>query len=334
MSPIDEREQQVWEEETVGLCPKCLQDTPARLFEADGQVWIEQNCRRHGASRALIASDPAQYKRLRQYVPPRMSGCCCGPGDSCDTSPPVCVLILEITRACNLACPTCYADAGGHDFMSVDEARRRLEQFFQELTALDVLMLSGGEPTIHPRFLEILDLALTYPIDRVLVNTNGLRIAQSADLAAALAERRRRIELYFSFSSFQAETQERLYGRDLRAIKTQALDKAQEAGVFANLVATVENGVNDREIGDLYRFALSYENVSGLVLQPAMETGRYKHEFRPRARMTLTGALAALEKQTAGELRVSDFVGLPCSHPDCCALPTAFSIPSERRSLR
>ena len=324
MDSLGERQRDRWQEETSGLCPQCLLDVSARLFEEDGRVWIEQTCHRHGASRALIASDSVQYRRLRQYVPPRVSGCCCWPGDDCSTAPPVCILILEITRACNLACPTCYADAGGHDFMAVDEARRRLDQFFQDQRALDVLMLSGGEPTIHPHFLEILDLALSYPINRVLINTNGLRIAQSADLVEALAERRRQIELYFSLSSFRPEVQERLYGRDLCKIKRRALDRARVAGTFVNLVATVENGVNDDEIGDLYRFALTYENIGGLVLQPAMDTGRYKHEFRPRERMTLTEALAALEEQTAGDLRVSDFVGLPCSHPDCCALTYGF----------
>lgn len=331
-----------WSEETQGLCPKCLQDVPARLFEGEGQVWIEQVCRRHGASRALIATDPAQYLRLRRYVPPRVSGCCCGPeagkpqlhasDDDCAAGPPVCILVLEITRACNLACPTCYADAGGHDFLTVEEVRRRLDSFFREQRALDVLMLSGGEPTIHPEFLAILDLALSYPINRVLVNTNGLRLAQNPALAEPLAERRRQIELYFSFSSFESAIQTRLYGRDLIEMKTKALDRAREAGIFVNLVATIESGVNDREIGDLYRFALGYDNISGLVIQPAMDTGRYTHEFAPETRMTLTGALSALEEQTNGELRASDFVGLPCSHPDCCALTYGF-LDSRRQTI-
>jgi uncharacterized radical SAM superfamily Fe-S cluster-containing enzyme len=311
-------------EETVGLCPTCLRDVPARLFEDSGQVWIEQSCPRHGTTRALIASDAKQYLRLRQYVPPRVSGCCCGPEDNCASAPPVCILILEITRACNLACPTCYADAGGHDFMTLEEAKRRLDSFFKEQSALDVLMLSGGEPTIHPRFIEILDIALSYPINRVLVNTNGLRIAQSRPLVDSLAERRQRLELYFSFSSFSAETQTHLYGRDLREIKTKALDVAQSAELFVNLVATVELGVNDHEIGELYRFALSHENISGLVIQPVMDTGRYSYEMAPENRMTLTGAIGALEAQTGGALRAADFVGLPCSHPDCCALTYGF----------
>lgn len=316
---------QYWSEETQGLCPNCLRTVPATLFEEDGRIWLERECLRHGVTRALLASDAAEYLRLRRYVPPRVSGGCCGEGEVCDTSaPPTCVLLLEITQACNLRCPTCYADAHGHDFMPIDEARGRLDTFFRTQRSLDVLMLSGGEPTIHPRFAEILALALDYPIGRVLVNTNGLRPHQDDALVERLAQHRERVELFFSFSSFRAEVHERLYGRDLRTEKLSALRRAQAAGLFVTLVPTVERGVNDDEIGDLFRFALSLDNINGLNFQPVMSAGRYEHAYAAAERLTLTDVLHALEQQTEGALRTSDFVGLPCSHPDCCALTYGF----------
>src|SRR5437016_5075290 len=171
-----------WTEQTDGLCPECLRTVPARLFADAGRIWMERICPRHGISRTLLASDAEEYLRLRRYVAPRLGSaltgsCCCGPDEACGTGgPPVCILLLEITLACNLRCPTCYADAHGHDFMPMEEARRRLNTFFRTQNSLDVLMLSGGEPTIHPDFADILRLALQYPIGRVLVNTNGLRL--------------------------------------------------------------------------------------------------------------------------------------------------------------
>ena len=318
-----------WSEETRGLCPTCLRDVPATVFEEDGRVWIRQRCTRHGEHRALLASDAGEYGRLRQYVPDRSgAGSCCGPGEICGpgevAGPPVCALLLEITQACNLKCPTCFADAQGHDFMAADTARRRLDTFFQKQPRLDILMLSGGEPTIHPRFAEILDLALSYPVDRVVVNTNGLRLAQSPALVETLAAHKERVELYFSFSSFRASGHEHFYGRDLRREKTDALEKAAAAGLFTTLVPTVERGVNDDEIGDLYRFGLSLDTVSGLTFQPVMDTGRYQHGYSASDRLTLTDVVRALEEQTNGALLRSDFVGLPCSHPDCCALTYGF----------
>jgi uncharacterized radical SAM superfamily Fe-S cluster-containing enzyme len=242
----------------------------------------------------------------------------------CDTGenggPPTCALLLEITQACNLRCPTCYADAQGHDFMTLAEVKRRLDTFFLSQPKLDILMLSGGEPTIHPEFAAILDFTLTYPINRVVINTNGLRLNQSEELVNLLHERRKQIELYFSFASFRPEVHERLYGVDLTRHKRQALEAARDAGVFVTLVPTVEQGVNEDEIAALYRYALSLDNICGITYQPVMNNGRYKHEYRAEDRLTLTGVLAALQEQTNHELRTTDFVGLPCSHPDCCAI--------------
>jgi 7,8-dihydro-6-hydroxymethylpterin dimethyltransferase len=312
-----------WFEVTTGLCPECLRTLSATLVERDERIWLDRDCPAHGRAVSLLASDAVEYHRLRRFVPDRVGGCC-GEGEICALGPPTCVLLLEITQACNLRCPTCYADAHGHDFMTVEEARRRLDAFFRVQSRLDVLMLSGGEPTIHPHFADVLALAMEYPIGRVLINTNGLRLHQSDDLLALVAGQRRRVELYFSFASFRPSVHERLYGRNLLAEKRSALERAQEAGIFVTLVPTVERGVNEDEIGELYQFALTMDNINGVTYQPVMSAGRYENNYAPEQRLTMTDVLAELEHQTRGALMSSDFVGLPCSHPDCCALTYGF----------
>ena len=47
----------------------------------------------------------------------------------------------------------------------------------------DIVQISGGEPTLHPNFFEILDLAKSKPIKHLMVNTNGIRIAQDRAFA-------------------------------------------------------------------------------------------------------------------------------------------------------
>lgn len=320
-----------WTETTTGACPRCLRPVDAMLIERDGAVWIRRHCPRHGVDEALLSSDAAMYHRLRTYEVDRtQGGGCCGGGGACGDAPPTCVLLLEITRACNLRCPTCYADARGHEMMEIAEAEHRMKAFLSRQPRLDVLMLSGGEPTIHPRFLEILDRALALPIDRVVVNTNGLRLTQSPELVEALARRKERIELYFSFASFRPAVHERLYGTDLVERKREALRIACDAGLFVNLVPTVEAGVNDDEIGDLYRFALAHPTVCGITYQPAMDNGRFEHGYDPSNRLTMTGVIERLEAQTNGALKAADFVALPCSHPDCCAL--TYGILTEDRA--
>ena len=298
----------------------CLRSVAAQIVEVEGRVWLAQDCPHHGEARSLIASNAAEYQRLRQYVPARVSGSCCGGDTSCATESPTCVLLVEITQACNLRCPTCYADAHGHDFMPITEIERRLQLFFESHSHLDVLMLSGGEPTIHPQFEQILECVLKFPVGRVFVNTNGLRLVQSKSVLDAIAARKNQVELYLSFSSFRKSVHERLYAKDLRREKAEALACASSRGILTTLVVTVEAGVNEDEIGDILQFALENDCVNGITFQPAMTAGRYENGDQPASRATLTSVLACLEDQTHGMLKSTDFVGLPCSHPDCAAI--------------
>ncbi|MGL1788625.1 radical SAM (seleno)protein TrsS, partial [Vibrio parahaemolyticus] len=64
-----------------------------------------------------------------------------------------CLAIVEINRACNLACPVCFADAedahGSHLPLPVIEAM--LDALVASEGEPDLVQLSGGEPTIHPQ---------------------------------------------------------------------------------------------------------------------------------------------------------------------------------------
>ena len=54
------------------------------------------------------------------------------------------------------------------------------QRLARENGRLDVLMLSGGEPTLHPELDELLDEVARRDVVRVLVNTNGIRLARDA----------------------------------------------------------------------------------------------------------------------------------------------------------
>src|SRR5438105_2619745 len=66
----------------------------------------------------------------------------------------------------------------------------------------EVLQLSGGEPTIHPEFLEIFKYACQQPIDIVMINTNGIRFARDPAFLEAVAEFKHRAEIYLQFDTF------------------------------------------------------------------------------------------------------------------------------------
>ncbi|MGW4289596.1 radical SAM protein [Streptomyces sp. NPDC004673] len=87
------------------------------------------------------------------------------------------LLELEITRRCQLTCAShCYAEAGptqGHGTMSDDDWKR----IISEAAQLDVqeVQFIGGEPTMHPRFAELVKHALTERL-RVQVFSNLFRV--------------------------------------------------------------------------------------------------------------------------------------------------------------
>jgi len=197
-----------------------------------------------------------------------------------------------------------------------------LDRFLKTEGQPEVVQISGGEPTIHPQILDILAAAKSRKIRHVMLNTNGLRLAQDADFVQQLA--RYQPIIYLQFDGLRTSTWEALRGRDLLAIKQQALDHLAQAGLYAVLVATIAQGVNDSEIGAILRFGLKHPAVLGVSYQPVIFTGRCLNHHDPLDRITLPDVLHALESQTEGLFQVSDFIPVPCPHPDCSACSYAF----------
>jgi uncharacterized radical SAM superfamily Fe-S cluster-containing enzyme len=233
-----------------------------------------------------------------------------------------CVGVIEITDRCNLMCPTCFADAGSGSDLTVEQVEFMLDRLVQMEGQPEVVQISGGEPTIHPRILDILAAASTRGIRCTMLNTNGIRLAQEPDFVRQIAQYRPFI--YLQFDGLRAETHKTLRGQDLRAIKQQALDNVAEAGLHTILVATIVQGVNDDEIGDILRFGLDSPSVMGICYQPVAYTGRCLNHHDPLHRTTVPQVLHALETQTDGLFRVDDFRPVPCPHPTCSACTCAY----------
>ncbi|MGH8871519.1 MAG: radical SAM protein, partial [Acidimicrobiia bacterium] len=233
-----------------------------------------------------------------------------------------CILLEDINESCNLNCPTCYAASSPQltGVATVEQVTANIDQrLAREGGRIDVLMLSGGEPTIHPEFATILEAALERNVVRVLVNSNGVTLSRDDDLLGLLRDHRDRVEVYLQFDGFRKETY--LYHRavDLRSIKERALGRLSEAGVFTTLTMTAALGVNDDEIGDVVLHALDTPYVGGVCIQPQFGSGR-SGPINPLERLTHTGVLKRLGPQTGGVVEWDDLTALPCSHPHCASV--------------
>lgn len=304
----------------------------AQVIIRNGAVYLRKQCPEHGWHEALVSSDAGWYLDSLKYNKPGAipyefataveQGCPSDCGLCPEHQQHTCVGIIEITTRCNLVCPTCFADAGtGYD-LNLAQVEAMLDRLLETEGHPEIVQISGGEPTIHPQILDILAAARARGIKHVMLNTNGLRLAQEPDFVRQLVPYQPTI--YLQFDGLTASTYQALRGRDLCAIKQQALDHLAQAGLYAVLVPTIVRDVNDSEIGDILRYGLKHPAVLGINYQPVTFAGRCLNQHNPLDRITVPDVLHAIEVQTEGLFRISDFRPVPCPHPTCSACTYAF----------
>ena len=324
---------------TISLCPECLRRIDAKIVFEHGNVYMLKNCPQHGFSRVLIATDVEYYKNIRNYNKPSETplrfntkthyGCPYDCGLCTDHEQHSCLTVIEITDRCNLACPTCYAMSSPHygRHRTVEEVERMLDIIVANEGEPDVVQISGGEPTIHPHFFEILDIAKKKPIRHLMVNTNGIRIANDPGFAEQLATYMPDFEIYLQFDSFKASALEQLRGRDLRDVRIKAIEKLNELNLSTTLVVTLQKGVNDDEIGKIIEFGLQQRCVRGVTLQPTQIAGRLEH-FNPATdRITMTGVRNSILEQT-NIFQPNDLIPVPCN-PDALVMGYALKLAGQ-----
>ncbi len=191
----------------------------------------------------------------------------------------------------------------------------------------DVVQISGGEPTLHPDFFRVLEMCKERPIRHLMVNTNGIRIAQDEEFAERLAEFMPHFELYLQFDSLEREPLMRLRGADLRSVREKALERLNRLGISTTLVVTVERGVNDGELGRIVEYALEQPAVRGVTFQPVQQAGRIQGFDSVQHRLTLTEVRRRILEQTS-IFRPEDVIPVPC-HPDALAMAYALKLESK-----
>ena len=234
---MENKRDYIYYDHTISLCIECHRQLSAKIIFEQGKVYLTKTCKEHGFQKVLIAVDIEYYKQIRNYNKaseyPRkphtstVYGCPYDCGICPDHEQHSCLTLIEVTDRCNLSCPTCYASSspthGRH--RTLEEIEMMLDAIVASEGEPDVVQLSGGEPTIHPDFFKILDIAKTKPIKHLMVNTNGIRIANDAGFAERLAGYMPDFEVYLQFDSFKPEALIQLRGKDLTDIRKKAIDR-------------------------------------------------------------------------------------------------------------
>lgn len=317
---------------TRSICPACKKTVDAQIRVRNDKVYMFKRCFEHGEFESLISSDINLYKHSlafnkpgkapQEYASPVARGCPDDCGICPDHQQHTCIALLEVTDGCNLCCTSCYAAARGQKFFDLETIDFMLNQYALYESRPEVLQISGGEPTLHPRLFEIIESAHSKRIHHVMLNTNGIRLAEDESFAKKLSQCN--IELYLQFDGFDSSIYEELRGsKEVFMLKQKALEIIAKYHIPVTLVVTLVKGLNDGHIGRIIDFAVKNRFVRGITFQPIIYLND-NAEFNPMDRLTLPDVIKAIEQQTKALFKITDFVPLPCSYPTCCSLTYAF----------
>ena len=323
----------IFYELTNSLCATCLQKVEAKIVFQNDRVYMLKNCFEHGHQKVLISTDVEYYKLARGFLKPGQMplrfntktefGCPYDCGLCPDHEQHSCLTLIEITDRCNLECPVCYAESGpkAGQHRSLEQIEFMMDELVKNEGAPDVVQLSGGEPTIHPQFWEIMDLAKTKPIKHLMINTNGVKIASDREFAKRLSTYMPGFEVYLQFDSLKQDNLMRLRGEDLRDVRTKALEHLNDFDISTTLVVTLSKGWNDNEIGEIIDFAVKQPCIRGVTFQPIQSTGRVEGFDPATDRLTLSEVRQNILSQS-DIFKDDDILPVPC-HPDCIAMAYA-----------
>ena len=305
---------------TLSVCPVCRRRIPARRVQVGGDVYLKKECTEHGEFSTIIwRGDSPVFDMWWSYNAPAkaLSTDCPNACGLCRSHlNKTCCALVEITSRCNLWCPVCFAQSGD---AASEPTVAELSEIFKKLVSEGntFVQLSGGEPTVREDLPEIIAAARAAGCDTVQLNSNGLRLGQEPGYAKRLAD----AGLSFVFMQFDGVTDApylTLRGDKLLDTKFHAIEACGNAGLGVTLVPTLKPGVNEQHIGAVIEFAVQNSPVvRGVHFQPISYFGRYPSPPKDEDRITIPEVLTAIEAQTGGKFKVSDFIPSSCDHPRC-----------------
>src|SRR5450755_3897590 len=321
-----------WPRTTDSLCPDCVREArdliingkkdwtdlvhekvgeiKAQIIERDGQVWMVKECPTHGKFEDLMAVDSKFLEWIEKNFPGRDIPAHNDEdlhrhGSSTVRHGRGSVLTVDLTNRCNMMCDPCFMDANQVGYvheLSWEEIQEILENATKIKPRRQMsVQFSGGEPTMHPRFLDAVRYARKVGYNSVQAATNGIEFAKSKEFCQQAVEAGMRYA-YLQFDGIgNAANAHRLVG-NLFDVKLKAIENLHKAGVEIVPVVTIVNGINNEQVGRIIKFALDNpRTISFLSFQPVSFTGRDEavtDDRREAQRYTLSHLAHDVKNQT------------------------------------
>ncbi|MGE5679738.1 MAG: radical SAM protein [Bacillota bacterium] len=334
---------------TQSMCRTCRKIVDAQILIRDSRVYMRSICPEHGASEALIAADSEWYMKIinskqetdrpANYSKEISKGC---PFDCglCSWHEKACNLpVFSITNACNLKCPICftYNREDKKYFIGEDDFRSIIEWIIESEKEIDLINITGGEPTLHPRLFKLLEIARRKEIGRITLNSNGIKLAEDEDFVRELAGYG--VYIILSFNTFDREITKKLHGSDILDYKIKALNNLEKYNIPVTLLNVSVKDLNDKEIGSFVKLMLEKDFIRSLTIQNMTYTGFgggnfYNGGDSERKHLTLDEVIKNISAAYPEHISKNDFVPLPGSHPLCYSVNYLFNMEGQILPLR
>ncbi len=310
-------------EKTMTVCPECKLIINGIIYKDGDNVMIRKHCPEHQWTIEKYWEDYDMYMKMKRYNyygrgfdnPNYISDT---KGANCPFDCGMCerhkshtgLANVVVTNRCHLSCWYCffYAKEGEAIY---EPSLAELDKIFRNLRAqkpipANAIQITGGEPTMAPDIIGIIQKAKEAGFDQIQLNTTGINLGLNPDLAVKL--RHAGVStLYMSFDGVSPKANPKNHWETPLALKA-----ARRAGIGVVLVPTVIRTINDHELGAMINFALNNSDiVKAINFQPVSLVGRMPSRLREKQRITIPGAIKLIEEQTNGVIGKDAWFSVP-----------------------
>ncbi|MGI0100641.1 MAG: tetraether lipid synthase Tes [Candidatus Micrarchaeaceae archaeon] len=320
---IEEIERMPVIEKTMTVCPECKLIINGVIYKDGDNVMIRKYCPEHQWTIEKYWEDYDMYMKMRRYnyygrgfnnpnyITETKGANCPFDCGMCERHKSHTGLAnVVITNRCHLSCWYCffYAKEGEPIYEpGIDEIRKIFVNLrHQKPIPANAIQITGGEPMMHPRIIDVIKAAKEEGFDQIQLNTTGIIIGHEPELAYKL--RHAGVStLYMSFDGVSKRANPKNHWE-----APLTIDAIRKAGGSIVLVPTVIRTINDHELGAMINFAINnIDIVRAVNFQPVSLVGRMPTRLREKQRISIPGAIKLIEEQTGGVIRKEHWFSVP-----------------------
>ena len=176
---------------------------------------------------------------------------------------------LALTYACNNDCPHCYNEPDRFDLPPMDRASWASVLDVMARVGVPHVILTGGEPTMHPDVLGIIEDATARGLV-VGMNSNGRRYAGGDFAAQARAAGLDHLQV--TVESHRADVHDAMVGAKAWEQTTRGVRRAREAGLLT-ITNTTLTRANARELDPLLDFLAGDLGLTTFAMNAMIHSG-------------------------------------------------------------